>query len=406
MAEVFRPTSEGEVAEILTEAHGDGRAMEILGHGTKRVIGRPPKVSAPISTERLYGIELYEPTELVMTARAGTPLSMVEQTLTMKGQQLPFESLDLGPLLGNDEGEGTIGAVFAANLSGPRRIRAGAARDHVLGIAGVNGLGELFKAGGRVMKNVTGYDIAKGLTGSWGTLALMTEVTFKVLPAAEETRTLFFTGLGDDQAIAAMSAAMGGQFEVSGAAHLHEGFASALSDEELASARGSVTAVRVEHFSASIAYRVAKVTHDLSVYGTVNELPDDRSKLFWDDMRRLRFMAGSDKPVWRVSVAPGDGAQFVAAISRRMDCRAAFDWSGGLVWLEVDKSADAGAADIRRVVGQFGGHAMLVRANSAVRRAVDVFHPLDPPLAKLTKNIKAAFDPKRILNPGRMYAGI
>ncbi len=404
MAEIFRPTSEGEVAEILKEAYGDRRAMEIFGHGTKRVVGRPPKVSAPISTERLYGIELYEPTELVMSARAGTPLSMVEQTLAMKGQQLPFEPLDLGPMLGNEEGEGTIGAVFAANLSGPRRVRVGAARDHLLGVVAINGRGERFKAGGRVMKNVTGYDLAKVLAGSWGTLALMSEVTFKVLPAAEETRTLFFTGLGDDQAVAAMGAAMGGQFEVSGAVHLHGSLVPGLSDPELAAAKGSITAVRVEHFAASVAYRTSRVAQDLAVYGTVHELPDDRSRFFWQDMRRLRFLAGSDKPIWRVSLAPSDGAQFVAAISRRMSCRAAFDWAGGLVWLEVDKSADAGAADIRRVVGQFGGHAMLVRANSAVRRAVDVFHPLDPPLAKLSKNIKRAFDPRRILNPGRMYA--
>ncbi len=406
MAETFRPTSESEVAEIVREAYEDRRALEVLGHGTKRTVGRPPVVSAPISTERLYGITLYEPTELVMSAKAGTPLSMIEQTLAMKGQELPFESLDLGPMLGQEPGEGTIGAVFAANLSGPRRIKAGAARDHLLGVSAVNGKGELFKAGGRVMKNVTGYDLPKGLSGSWGTLAILTEVTFKVLPAAQESRTLFFTGLSDDQAVAAMCAAMGSKYDVSGAVHLHPHFVRGLSNLDLCNARGSVTAVRVEYFSSSIKYRAEKLTQTLSVYGEVHELGHANSKIFWDDMRRLNFLAGSDKPIWRISVAASHGAQFIAAMMRRMEAHAVMDWSGGLIWLEVPKSADAGAADIRRVVGQFGGHATLIRASSDVRRAIDVFHPLDPPLAKLTKSIKTAFDPKRILNPGRMYAGV
>jgi glycolate oxidase FAD binding subunit len=186
----FTPATAEETLNIVRWAAGEETPLEIVGHGSKRGIGRPSQAEHVLDLSQLSGVTLYEPEELVLSARAGTPLAEIEALLERHNQQLAFEPMDYGPLLGGEPGRGTIGGVLGANLSGPRRIKAGAARDHVLGVNAVSGRGEAFKSGGRVVKNVTGYDLSKGLAGSWGTLAVVTDVTFKVLPAAETERTL------------------------------------------------------------------------------------------------------------------------------------------------------------------------------------------------------------------------
>lgn len=382
--------------------------LEICGAGTKRAVGRPMQAAAAISTQSLRGITLYEPTELVMSARAGTPLSHVEAELAARSQMLAFEPIDLGPTTGGTTGQQTIGAVFATNLSGPRRISAGAARDHLLGVRGVNGLAEEFKSGGRVMKNVTGYDVARGLCGSWGTLAVMTEVTFKVLPWPEDTATLVYTGLTDELATELMQTALGTPFEVSGTAHLSAGLAQRLRHDGLRALDTSLTALRLENFPHSVAYRRAALREQLKVSGFVKviELDAHDSVAFWNEMRQLSVLPHGRTHLWKISTTPGKGPKVVAAVRRHMQAEALYDWSGGLIWLEVPETADAGAADIRRAVATHGGHATLVRAEASVRAAVDVFHPLSPAVERLARGLKSAFDPYGILNPGRMYSGL
>lgn len=409
MSDLIRPDSEDELAAALADAASASTPLEICGAGTKQAVGRPLQTAARLSTDGLTGVTLYEPSELVISARAGTPLKEIEKTLAKNGQQLAFEPLDMGPMLGAEAGRGTIGAVFAANLSGSRRIQVGAARDHFLGMRAVNGCGEIFKSGGRVMKNVTGYDLCRGVAGSWGTLAVLSEVTMKVLPKAEATRTLLFPGLTDEVAVDAMCAALGTPFEVSGTVHLHPDFAAALVDADTVKAGQAVTAVRLENFKTSLDYRGGRLADALAAYGKPAELGNRASQRFWAGMRRLAFLQGSDEPVWRISTAPKKGAQVVAALARRSDCRAAYDWSGGLIWLQLPHTSDAGAHEVRRVVqeaGGAGGHATLVRAGAAMRASVDVFQPMAPPVEALTRRLKAAFDPAGILNPGRMYPGL
>jgi len=354
----------------------------------------------------MRGITLYEPTEMVMAVRSGTPLGQVETALAERGQMLAFEPLDLGPLTGGEAGQGTIGGVFATNVSGARRVAVGAARDHLLGVRGVNGRGEVFKSGGRVMKNVTGYDLCRGLAGSWGTLAVLSEVTFKVLPAPEDTGTLVLFGLPDEFAVEVLCTAMGSPFEVSGAVHLQRSLATRLVDQPLASEGQAVTAIRIENFAKSVAYRKGRLKDLLKVYGEIGELDRASSLRFWAELRRLSVLQQRDAPVWRISTAPTAASKVVAAISAYMECRAFYDWSGGLVWAEVLSTTDAGAADVRRVIATYGGHATLVRAAPDVRAAVEVFQPLEAGLEKLSRRLKAAFDPAGILNPGRMYPGI
>ncbi len=406
MSNVLQPATEWELKSMIASLAERQIPVEVAGGGSKRTCGRPVAATAVLSTAMLRGITLYEPTELVMSARSGTPLSQVEVELASRGQMLPFEPIDLGPMLGQQAGQQTMGGVFGANLSGARRFVAGAARDHVLGIQAINGRGEQFKSGGRVMKNVTGIDVARGITGSWGTLAVLSEITFKVLPLPDDMTTLVYTGLTDELAAELMCIASGSPFEVSGAVHLTAALARRLKTGELAEEKKPVTALRIENFSKSVEYRKTRLKELLVAFGTPAELDLDPSLKFWNELRRFSVLPFGPTHVWRISTSPRNGPKLVAAIRRHVPVEVMYDWSGGLVWLETAASADAGAADVRRAVASFGGHATLIRAEDAVRREVQVFQPLTPAVARITQGLKAAFDPLGLLSPGRMYANL
>jgi len=406
LTDLQRPGADWELQFVIAGCLERRLPVEVVGSGSKRGIGRPVDGAITVTTASLRGISLYEPNELVMSARAGTPLSQIEAELAARGQMLPFEPIDLAPATGGPQGAQTIGAVFATNMSGARRIHAGAARDHLLGIKGVNGRAELFQAGGRVMKNVTGYDVARGLSGSWGTLAVMTEVTFKVVPWPETAATVVYLGLPDNLAIEVLSAAMALPVEVSGAVHLQASVAARLNHPGLRTMNKSVTALRLENFASAVAGRKQRLKEALKVYGKALELDHRETLDFWGELRRLSVMPNRDTLLWRISTKPTTAPKLVAAIKRYMDVDAFYDWGGSLIWLEVPAAADAGTAEIRRVTAIHGGHATLIRAEPAVRAAVEVFQPLSPALERLTRGLKGAFDPAGILNPGRMYANL
>ncbi|MDP3895345.1 MAG: FAD-binding protein, partial [Mesorhizobium sp.] len=279
----FTPTTAAETLDAVRWAVSEESPVEILGHGSKRGIGRPAQTAHAIDLSLLTGVTLYEPEELVLSARAGTPIAEIEALVKASGQELAFEPMDYGPLLGGEPGRGTIGGVLAANLSGPRRLKAGAARDHILGIHAVSGRGEAFKSGGRVVKNVTGYDLSKAMAGSWGTLAVLTDVTFKVLPAAETETTVALRRLTDEQAAIAMAAALGSSAEVSGAAHLPEMIAARVLAGSLNSA--PATFLRVEGFGPSVAYRVAMLKDLFGAGVEIEEIGAESSRALWRQIR-------------------------------------------------------------------------------------------------------------------------
>jgi glycolate oxidase FAD binding subunit len=400
------PDTVEELAYLVAEAADTRTPLEVMGHGTKREVGRLVQYGAVLSTESLVGVSLYEPTELVLVALAGTPVAQIEQMLAENDQELPFEPVDLGPVLGFGPGQATIGGVLATNISGSRRILSGSARDHLLGVQAVNGRGETIRSGGRVMKNVTGYDLSRALAGSWGTLAVLTEVAIKVLPAQREVRTLLCFGLADPTGVEALGLALGTPFEVSGTVHVNGELAQRFSDEEISRPGQSVTAIRVENFPASARYRASRLKQMLQAYAPALELDTARSRMFWDDVKSLRMFERTGRPLWRISMAPTSGPKLVHSLARKIDVRALYDWSGGLIWLDTPLITDAGAVEIRRTLAEFGGHATLIRAEPQARAVIDVFQPLDAPLMALTAALKQAFDPVGILNPGRMYAGI
>jgi glycolate oxidase FAD binding subunit len=400
----FTPSTSAEILSTVQWAAAEDAPLEVLGHGSKRGIGRPLQTAHTLDLSKLSGVTLYEPAELVLSARAGTPLADIEQLLAENGQQFAFEPMDYGPLLGGDPGRGTAGGVLAANLSGPRRLKAGAARDHILGINVVSGRGEVFKSGGRVVKNVTGYDMSKLMANSWGTLAVFTDVTFKVLPAAETEVTLAIRGLLDDAAAAAMALALGSSAEVSSAAHLPERIAARVAGGALGG--DAATLLRVEGFGPSVAYRISTLQALLGDAGPLQEIAGEASREIWRDVRDCRpFADGSVKPVWRVSMAPSQAHHMVMALRRQAAVDAFYDWQGGLVWLST-REDDPEAEVLRGLIRQFGGgHATLVRASVSHRAALPVFEPQPPHLAALSARLKAEFDPKQILNPGRMAPG-
>jgi len=400
------PRDSKDVEEAVRWALGHGKTLDIIGAGTKRGIGRPTQTDATLDLSGLSGITLYEPEELVLSAQAGTPLSEIEAAVAARGQELAFEPPDYGALLGHTRG-GTIGGLLAANLSGPRRLKSGAARDHFLGFTAVSGRGETFKSGGRVVKNVTGYDLCKLMAGSWGTLAVMTGVTIKVLPRAETEATIILHGLDGGVAARAMAAAMGSSCDVSGAAHLPAGLADRISG---IAARDAVTALRLEGVMPSVVHRRQMLMDILKPFGAASVVDADASRTLWRairDVTPFAMQAAMDeRALWRISAAPMQGPQVGRVLADEAGAETLYDWAGGLVWALLPSSADAGQEIVRRAVAANGGHATLVRAPAALRAAVDVFEPQAAGVATLSARIKAGFDPNRILNPGRMYTGI
>jgi len=416
MTDTLKPRTAKDVEDAVQSALSRSAALELVGRGTKRAIGRPAQSDLTLDLSGLASVILYEPEELVLSAQAGTPLDAIEALLAAQGQHLAFEPIDYGPLLAGapssgTDSSGTIGGVLAANLCGPRRISAGAARDHFLGFEAVSGRGETFKSGGRVVKNVTGYDVSKLIAGSWGTLAALTTVIIKTLPRPQTQATVVVSGLDDATAVRAMAAAMATSCDVSGAAHVPAVVAPRIG---LGVAAGrSLTVFRLEGVAPSVDHRratlIAAMKSFVKVFGAVDLCDEEASRSLWRAIRDVTPFAGRDvsaRPVWRIVTAPSRGAQLAGMIAAATEAEVLYDWAGGLVWVMLAPSDDAGAALVRRAVGACGGQAMLIRAPAAIRAAVGVFSPQEPGLASLTRRVKQGFDPNGVLNPGRMWAGV
>ncbi len=404
----FVPETAEQLKDAVAWAVAEEFPVAVKGAGTKADLGRPVETDHEIDLSKLSGITLYEPEELVLQAGAGTPMTEITAALDEKNQQLAFEPPDLGFLLRGESAAGTIGGVVATNLSGPRRIKAGAARDHFLGFKGVSGRGEEFKSGGRVMKNVTGYDLCKLMAGSWGTLTVMSQVTVKVLPKAEKERTVLLYTDDPVAAVRALTDALNSPYDVSGAAWLPKAQA-ASTGIDLVSREGSgVAAMRVEGPGPSVEYRCARLREIVGADAKTEELHSHRGKAFWTLVRDVMPFAGAGdkRVVWKVSVAPSDGPAVYRDLLSLKGAESFMDWGGGLIWLAVDMPTLGGAEVLREVIGKTGGHATLVRGDRQLRAAADVFQPLAPGLAALTRKIKNGFDPHGVLNPGRMYDGV
>ncbi len=392
IAEELVPNSESEVCEAVMAAGAAASCLHIRGGGTRHAMANAE--GKRLSISGLNGITLYEPAELVLSAQAGTPVARIEAELDSKNQRLAFEPPDYRDLLGT-EGEPTIGGCVAVNASGPRRVNAGACRDGLIGVRMVTGRGEIVRSGGRVMKNVTGYDLVKLSAGAHGTLGVLTEVTFKLLPKPQTQASLVLRGLSVARAIEAMLTALRSPYEVTGAAHLPAG-----------QGREGATYLRLEGFDFSVQHRSRELVRVLTPFGEAERLDELGSAAVWRDIRDARaFQVPPGDVVWRVSTRASQAAALAAHLSGIAKA-AAFDWGGALIWLTCALDGDGGQAAIRGALRAVGGHATLARAPAEMRMRLDTFEPLPDALMNLTGKIKQAFDPQGILNPGRMYTTI
>jgi glycolate oxidase FAD binding subunit len=396
-----------DVEAVVRAAIANEQPLEIIGHGSKRRIGQVMATNAVVDLSALNAVKSYEPNELIITVEAGAPLSDVMSLIDSKNQQFAFEPMNTAPLLGTPM-LGTVGGMIGAGLAGPRRIKAGGVRDHLLGAHAVSGFGDSFKTGGKVVKNVTGYDLSKLLTASWGTLAVMTEATLKVMPRAESERTLVLHGLDDGTANRAMTAALASPFDVSAAAHVPP---SPLRGEvpglaRLGLPRTAATLIRLEGTVASVSHRAASLTKLIGPFGPVEIVEDQMSASAWEAVRDVTPFATSGAlgawPVWRIVCPPASGSALGERLARESGGEVIYDWGGGLIWAALPPKRDAQAALVRERTNTVGGHATLLRASDEVRRDVDVFHPQPGGLAALEERVRAGFDPKGILNRGRM----
>jgi glycolate oxidase FAD binding subunit len=396
----------GDVEQAVRAALAGEQPLEIIGHGTKRPIGQPMATNALLDLSALNAVTSYEPNELIITVQAGAPLADVLSLIDSRNQQFAFEPVNTASLLGTPK-LGTIGGMIAAGLAGPRRVKAGGVRDHLLGAHAVSGFGDSFKTGGRVVKNVTGYDLCKLLAGSWGTLAVMTEVTLKVMPRPESERTLVLRGLDDIAANRAMTAALGSPFDVSGAGHLpNSAFRGPQSGLGGLGDPQAVTLLRLEGIAASVVHRADALAKLLAPFGQAEIVADAASSSIWNSLRDVEPFAANGPlgawPVWRIVCPPASGGALGQQLSRDTGGDVIYDWGGGLIWAALPPKPDAHAALLRQRVDAVGGHASLLRASVEVRRNVDVFHPQQRGLAALSERVRRSFDPRNILNRGRL----
>jgi glycolate oxidase FAD binding subunit len=376
----YNPTSASELAKLVANSVVP---FEIIGTGTKRALGRAIPKMEELDLSNFSAINVYEPEELILDVGAGAKLSDVEKLVSAKNQYLAFEPPDYSKLLGSKH-SGTVGGMLACNLSGPRRIKTGAARDHVLGLSAVSGRGEIFKAGARVVKNVTGYDVPKLMAGSYGTLAAFTSVIFKTLPKPESEETLAVFGLDDAAAVRCMSVALQSSAEVSGAAHIPN----------------VGTYLRLEGIAPSIAYRRDRLAKLLG--GQIDLLKVKESKAQWNSVRDVLPLADNlTRCVWKISVTQSSAPSVIAQLRSQFELRYFFDWAGGLIWLDCDGEY---STQIRAAIGD--GHATLMRAPEEIRSQTNVFQPQASALAALSARVKNSFDPRGLFNPGRMYEGV
>ena len=378
----------------------------------KKKIGKPLQCSKTLSLSKLSGVIEYLPEELYIKVKACTSIKEIEEELKKNKQQLAFEPIDFGYLFNQKTDYGTAAGHVSCNISGPRRFKVGSVRDHVLGFRGVNGRGEIIKSGGNVVKNVTGYDLSKLICGSYGTLIALTEITFKVLPAPEESKTLIIHEQKIESATNLLEKAMSSSNDISGATffpdepkvpectmNIEKTFK--LNDLKYG---GSLTAIRIEGSKSSIDHRIKNLIYELRVEKLkISILDIYQSEIFWNKVKSLEFFSSSKNSIIRIVVPPSESVQLLYQFSNKF--KYYLDWGGALIWVEAFQLSEEMFESIRKKVVKHGGYVTMIKNSDYLPYVEDVF-TINRERFNVSQNIKKSFDPKRILNPGKMYTGI
>ena len=406
------PKNEKEVSNFIKNFYKTDTPMEIVGSGSKKKIGKLIQCGKTLNLSKLSGIIEYLPEELYIKVKACTPINQIEEELKKNKQQLAFEPIDFGYLFSNVSNYGTAAGLVACNISGPRRFKVGSVRDHILGFRGVNGKGEIIKSGGNVVKNVTGYDLCKLICGSYGTLVALTEITFKVLPAPEESKTLVFHRLKLELSTDLLEKAISSSSDVSGATFLpiEPKCSSCSMDIEKTfklndlKYEGSLTAIRIEGSKNSINERLQNLKNELNIQDiNISILQTHQSELFWSKVKNLEFFASTKNNIIRIVMPPSNTVQLIFQLSNKF--KYYLDWGGALIWMEACELTEQVFDSIRKKVVKLGGYATMIKHSDYLPYVEDVF-TINRNRFNISQNIKKSFDPKRILNPGKMYTGI
>ena len=406
------PKNEGEVSEIIKKFYKSNVPIEIIGSGSKQKIGRPLQCAKTLSLLNLNGIIEYEPEELYIKVKASTPIDLIESELKKNNQQLAFEPIDLGYLFSGKSNSGTAAGQVACNIAGPRRFKTGSVRDHILGFKGVNGRGEIIKSGGKVVKNVTGYDLSKLMCGSFGTLAVLTEIIFKVLPAPEDNKTLVIHNLNLESAVALLNKFVSSSYDISGAIFLptEPKCTGCIMDIEKTfklndlKYGGSLTAIRVEGSKNSTEARLKGLNDELNINSyDFSVLEGYQSEIFWKKIRNLEFFSYTKNNILRAVIPPSQSVQLIYQFSNKF--KYYLDWGGALMWMEACELTEEMFESLRKKVVRNGGYLTMIKNSNYLPYVEDVF-TISRDRFLISQNIKKSFDPKRILNPGKMYTGI
>ena len=401
---VLKPNSEETIADIVKYCYKKNIPLEICGLGSKKNIGRNFQSQKTLDLSNYSGIIKYEPEELYIKVKSGTSIKEIKEALEKKNQQLAFEPTDFGPLFDGKNNEGTIGGVLSCNFAGPRRFKVGSARDHILGFQGVNGKGEIIKSGGTVVKNVTGYDLCKVITGSFGTLSVFTEISIKVLPKPDLTKTLAIENPHLKKGLEYLNTSLASSSDPSGAVFYPEYFRSQFTLNDLTT-EGPITAIRIEGSKLSIDERIKQLLNELVINKKeVSILDSEQSNIFWENTRCLKVFTNLKNNLLRIIVPASETFDLINKL-KPYNIKYFIDWGGNLVWVQLGELNLNILKEIKFIVKTLGGYLTVIKVEESLKALIDIF-TIDDVKYKIYEKIKKSFDPKRILNPGKMYTGI
>ena len=402
--DIYKPNNEKDLQEIIKYCFKNNLPIEIIGKGTKSLIGKKLQCAKTLDMSNISGIIDYKPEELYITVKAGTPIKTIQDELKKNNQHLAFEPLNLSELFKKDSNEGTIGGTLSCNFSGSRRFKVGSARDHILGFKGYNGTGEKIKAGGTVVKNVTGYDLSKLITGSFGTLLVLSEITLKVLPLQTDTKTIIVSGLSLEHALGIMGSAISSSNDPSGTVFYPDSLRDNFVFNDLTHP-GSITAIRIEGSKISTEQRINNLIKDLSLIDkNITVLDSVQSEIFWEDTRSLKVFSKNQKNILRAVIPSSETTNLINRL-KSFHPNYFIDWGGSLIWLELDYLSSQKIDQIRNRILVADGYLTVIKSQESIKSSLEIF-TIDPIKFKISQNLKKSFDPKRIFNPGKMYTGI
>ena len=402
--DTFKPSSREEIAEIIKNCYKKSIPLEINGTKSKNKIGRNFQSEKTLDLSGYSGIIEYKPEELYIKVKAGTPLKEILEAIDKNNQQLAFEPIDFGFLFEGKSNGGTIGGVVACNFAGPRRFKVGSARDHVLGFQGINGKGEVIKSGGTVVKNVTGYDLCKLVSGSYGTLTVLTELSIKVLPKSESSKTLIINNPHLKKAMEYLGTALSSSTDPSGGVFYPERFENNFVFNDLTH-KGALTAIRIEGPTNSVDQRISRLVKELSLLENEYSVLDNfQTDLFWGKTRNLEVFSNLKNNLLRVIVPVSETLNVIQKL-KKYEINYFLDWGGNLIWLELEQISLKILREIKEITKEHSGYFTIIKLEDDLKASADIF-TIDPIKYKISEKIKKSFDPKRIFNPGKMYSGI